>query len=140
MPDAAPKAGSKVESALDLLMAKRVRRRGIARALVPTLLALAVLLLAPMRGARAPILSARFAAHAPSHGFGGESVAVSFAPGGLAGGSGHLGDASICPPGAPEGGGTCVVVRRVGSRGPAATRAHHPAPQKRGWTSLPPVG
>src|SRR2546426_10592450 len=91
MPDAAPRAGSKVPSALDLLMAKRGRRRRVARALVPTLLALAVLLLAPIGGARTPLLSARFAAHAPSHGFGGESVAGSFWPGGLAGGAGHLG-------------------------------------------------
>src|SRR2546428_13656355 len=104
MPDAAPKAGSKVESALDLLMAKRGRRRGVARALVPTLLALAVLLLAPMSGARTPLLSARFAAHAPSHGFGGESVAVSFAPGGAASGLGRLADRALRPPRGPEGG------------------------------------
>src|SRR5712691_1500177 len=135
MPDAATRAGSKVPSALDLLMAKRGRRRGAARALVPTLLALAVLLLAPMSGARTPLLSARFAAHAPSHGFGGESVAVSFAPGGLAGGLGHLADGTICPYGAPEGGGTCVVVRRVASGGPSATRAYQPAPQRRVYSS-----
>ncbi|TLZ76624.1 MAG: hypothetical protein E6K11_10925, partial [Methanobacteriota archaeon] len=135
MPDAAPRAGSKVPSALDLLMAKRGRRRRVARALVPTLLALAVLLLAPMSGARTPLLSARFAAHAPSHGFGGESVAVSFGPGGLAGGAAHLGDATICPHGDPDGGGTCVVVRRVVSGGSLATGASQPTPQGRVYAS-----
>src|SRR5207245_6442543 len=135
MPDAAPRAGSKVPSALDLLMAKRGRRRRVARALAPTLLALAVLLLAPMSGARTPLLSARFAAHAPSHGFGGESVAVSFGPGGLAGGAAHLGDATICPRGDPDGGGTCVVVRRVVSGGSLATGASQPTPQGRVYAS-----
>src|SRR2546428_1492601 len=105
MPDAAPKAGSKVESALDLLMAKRGRRRGVARALVPTLLALAVLLLAPMSGARTPLLSSRFAAHAPSHGFGGDSVAVTFAPGGPAGGAGRRTRRPLPASTAPGGGG-----------------------------------
>src|SRR3989454_10919820 len=109
MTDAAPRAGSKVPSALDLLMAKRGRRRGAARALVVTLLALAVLLLAPISGARTPILSARFVADAPSHGIGGDSVAVSFGPRGLAGGAAHLGDATVCPPRDPDGGGACVV-------------------------------
>src|SRR2546426_12777509 len=123
MTDAAPRAGSKVPSALDLLMAKRGRRRGAARALVVTLLALAVLLLAPISGARTPILSARFAADAPSHGIGGDSVAVSFCPRGLAGGAAHLGDATVCPHGDPDGGGTWVVVRRGVSRGALATAA-----------------
>src|SRR3989454_1103144 len=135
MPDAAPRAGSKVPSALDLLMAKRGRRRRAARALVPTLLALAVLLLAPISGARTPILSARFAAHAPSHGIGGDSVAVSFGPGGLAGGAAHLGDATICPHGDPDGGGTCVVVRRVVSGGSLATGASQPTPEGRVYAS-----
>ena len=102
---------------------------------MPTLLALAVLLLAPISGARTPILSARFAAHAPSHGFGGESVAVSFGPGGLAGGAAHLGDATICPHGDPDGGGTCVVVRRVVSGGSLATGASQPTPQGRVYAS-----
>src|SRR2546425_2600177 len=102
MPDAATRAGSKVPSALDLLMAKRGRRRGAARALVPTLLALAVVLLAPMNGARTPILSARFAAHAPSQGIGGDSVAVSFWPRGAPGGAGGPGGARVRPPRAPQ--------------------------------------
>src|SRR3989454_2354926 len=117
MTDAAPRAGSKVPSALDLLMAKRGRRRGAARALVVTLLALAVLLLAPISGTRTPILSARFAAHAPSHGIGGDNVAVSFCPGGLGGGAGPPDDAAICPHGAPDGGGTFILVRRGAFRG-----------------------
>src|SRR2546425_750067 len=103
----------------------------VERALVPTLLALAVLLLAPISGARTPILSARFAAHAPSHGTGGDSVAVSFGPGGLAGGAAHLGDATICPRGDPDGGGTCVVVRRGVSGGSWAPGAPEPTPQGR---------
>src|SRR2546425_10185906 len=109
MTDAAPKAGSKVPSALDLLMTKRGRRRGAARALVVTLLALAVLLLAPISGTRTPILSARIAAHAPSHGIGGDNVAVSFCPGGLGGGAGAPGDGPLLPPGAPDGGGSWLV-------------------------------